>query len=113
MGYKSLTEQYLGSVGLFQEPIIIIPATLAKQEHVRLTERTKAGMARCRAEGVQMGPLTKSAVVIAQIRELKSSGLSKYAISKQLHLSACTIALNCQCVELYLSATVEGMQILL
>ncbi len=92
VGYKSLTEQYLDSVGLFQEAIISLLATLAKQERVRLSERTKAGMARCRAEGMPMGPPVKSAAVIEQIRELKASGLSNYAISKALAISASTVA---------------------
>jgi DNA invertase Pin-like site-specific DNA recombinase len=91
VGYKSLTEQYLDSVGLFQEAIISILATLAKQERIRLSERTKAGMARRRAAGVQIGPPTKSATVIDQIRELKKRGLSNYAISKALRVSASTI----------------------
>jgi DNA invertase Pin-like site-specific DNA recombinase len=92
VGYKSLTEQYLDSVGLFQEAIISLLATLAKQERVRLSERTKAGMARRRSEGAQMGPPAKSAAVIDQIRALKASGLSNYAISKALSLSASTVA---------------------
>lgn len=91
VGYKSLTEQYLDSVGLFQEAIISILATLAKQERIRLSERTKAGMARRRAEGAQIGPPTKSAAIIAQIQELKATGLSNYAISKKLRLSASTV----------------------
>jgi DNA invertase Pin-like site-specific DNA recombinase len=92
VGYKSLTEQYLDSVGLFQEAIISILATLAKQERIRLSERTKAGMARRRAEGVRIGPPTKSAAIIDQIRTLKQRGLSNYAISKALHMSASTVA---------------------
>jgi DNA invertase Pin-like site-specific DNA recombinase len=91
VGYKSLTEQYLDSVGLFQEAIISILATLAKQERIRLSERTKAGMARRRAEGAQIGPPTKSAAIIAQIQELKATGVSNYAISKKLNLSASTV----------------------
>ena len=90
--YKSLTEQYLDSVGLFQEAIISLLATLAKQERIRLSERTKAGMARRRAEGMLIGPPTKSVAVIEQIRELKKGGLSNYAISKTLRVSASTVA---------------------
>ncbi|RZK29403.1 MAG: recombinase family protein, partial [Hymenobacter sp.] len=101
VGYKSLTEQYLDSVGLFQEAIISILATLAKQERVRLSERTKAGMARRRAEGMQMGPPAKSAAVIEQIHELKGNGLSNYAIAKALRMSASTVAkyLNANCSD--------------
>jgi DNA invertase Pin-like site-specific DNA recombinase len=82
----------LDSVGLFQEAIISILATLAKQERIRLSERTKAGMARRRTEGAQMGPPAKSAVVIEQIRALKKRGLSNYSISKKLRISASTVA---------------------
>ena len=92
VGYKSLTEQYLDSVGLFQDAIISILATLAKQERIRLSERTKAGMARRRAEGARMGPPAKSAAVVAQIRALNARGLTNYAISKALTLSASTVA---------------------
>ncbi len=92
VGYKSLNEQYLDSVGLFQEAIISILAMLAKQERIRLSERTKTGMARRRAEGVQIGPPAKSAAIIAQIRELKVNGLSNYVLSKKLRLSASTVA---------------------
>ena len=92
VGYKSLTEQYLDSIGLFQEAIISLLATLAKQERVRLSERTKAGMARRRAEGLPMGPPPKSAAQVAQMRELKEEGLSNYAIAKALKLSASTVA---------------------
>jgi DNA-binding NarL/FixJ family response regulator len=41
---------------------------------------------------MQMGPPTKSDTVIEQIRQLKASGLSNYAINKSLHLSASTVA---------------------
>lgn len=101
VGYKSLTEQYLDSVGLFQEAIISILATLAKQERIRLSERTKAGMARRRAEGVQIGPPVKSSAVIEQIHGLKGDGLSNYAIAKALQISASTVAkyLNNNCSD--------------
>ena len=50
VGYKSLTEQYLDSVGLFQEAIISILATLAKQERVRLNERRRGWLGAGRKE---------------------------------------------------------------
>lgn len=92
VGYKSLTEQYLDSTGLFKEAIVSILATLAKQERVRLSERTKAGMARKVAQGVKMGPPTKSSEVIAQVQRLKGGGMSNYAIGKALGVSATTVA---------------------
>lgn len=92
VGYKSLTEQYLDSTGIFKEAIVSILATLAKQERVRLSERTKAGMARKVAQGVKMGPPTKSQEQIEQIRRLKGGGMSNYAIGKMMKMSANTVA---------------------
>jgi DNA invertase Pin-like site-specific DNA recombinase len=92
VGYKSLTEQYLNSTGLFKDAVISILATVAKQERVRLSERTKAGMARRVAQGVKMGPPTKSQEQVAQTRRLKQEGKSNYAIAKRLGVSANTVA---------------------
>ena len=44
VGYRSFTEQYLDSCGLFKDAVISILATIAKQERVRLSERTIAGL---------------------------------------------------------------------
>jgi DNA invertase Pin-like site-specific DNA recombinase len=44
VGYRSFTEQYLDSCGMFREAVISILAVIAKQERVRLSERTIAGL---------------------------------------------------------------------
>ncbi len=49
--YRSFTEQYLDSTGIFKEAVIGILAAVAKQERVRLSERTIAGLQRARAQG--------------------------------------------------------------
>ena len=51
--FKSFTEQFLDSTGVFKDAIIGFLAAIAKQERVRLSERIKAGMAGC-------GPKTRS-----------------------------------------------------
>jgi hypothetical protein len=43
VGLKSFTEQYLDSCGVFRDAVLSIPATIAKQERIRLGERTLAG----------------------------------------------------------------------
>ncbi len=48
IGWRSFTEQFFDSCGVFKEAIISIMATLAKQERVKRAERTKAGLARVR-----------------------------------------------------------------
>jgi DNA invertase Pin-like site-specific DNA recombinase len=42
--YRSYTEQYLDSTGIFKEAVIGILAAVAKQERVRLSQRTVAGL---------------------------------------------------------------------
>ena len=51
VNYRSFTEQYLDSTGIFKEAVIGILAAVAKQERVRLSERTLAGLERARAQG--------------------------------------------------------------
>ncbi len=84
--YKSFTEQYLDSCGIFKDAIISIMATLAKQERVRLSERTKAGLAIARSKGRQIGrPRLK--VHSSEIARLKAQGLSLRAIGRELGVS--------------------------
>src|SRR2546428_10533263 len=46
VAWKSYTEQYLDSTGMFRDAVIAILATIAKQEHARLSERVVAGLRR-------------------------------------------------------------------
>jgi DNA invertase Pin-like site-specific DNA recombinase len=91
VGFKSYTEQYLDSTGIFKEAVISILATVVKQERVRLSERTKAGLERARGKGTKLGKPGLDQEQIEQIRRLKGGGLSNYAIGKALKLSATTV----------------------
>lgn len=83
VGFRSFTEQYFDSCGIFREAVISIMATLAKQERVRRSERTKAGLAIARAKGRRLGrPQLKANVT--EIARLKAQGLSLRAIARQL-----------------------------
>ncbi len=53
--WRSLTEQYLDSTGVFREAVISILAVVAKQERIRLSERTRAGLERARTAGKSLG----------------------------------------------------------
>ncbi len=92
VGYKSYTEQYLDSTGIFKEAVISILAIVAKQERVRLSERTRAGIERARGKGTQLGKPGFSQEQIDQIRRLKGGGLSNYAVSKAMGISKSTVA---------------------
>jgi len=45
VGWRSFTEQYLDSCGVFRDAVLSILATIAKQERIRISERTIAGLA--------------------------------------------------------------------
>jgi len=92
VGYKSYTEQYLDSTGIFKDAVISILAIVAKQERVRLSERTRAGIERARGKGTKLGKPGLEQEQVEQIRRLKGGGMSNYAIGKALKLSATTVA---------------------
>src|SRR5438094_7367308 len=86
VGYKSFTEQYLDSCGIFKDAVIGILAVIAKQERVRLSERTRAGIAIARSKGRLLGrPRLK--VRSSEIASLKARGLSQRAIGRELGIS--------------------------
>src|ERR1700722_10457353 len=76
--YRSYTEQYLDSTGIFKEAVIGILAAVAKQERVRLSERTIAGLERARAQGRVGGrPKTEDNVKVVQaLTKLRERGRS-------------------------------------
>lgn len=55
VGWKSYTENYLDSIGPLSDAIVAIMAVLAKQERIRISERTKAGLQRVKEKGSRSG----------------------------------------------------------
>jgi len=82
VAWRSFTEQYLDSTGIFRDAVISILAVVAKQERVRRSERTKAGLEHARNKGKKLG---RRRVVVdrERIAHLRSVGLSWGAISMQ------------------------------
>jgi DNA invertase Pin-like site-specific DNA recombinase len=56
VAWKSFTEQYFDSCGIFRDAVISIAATLAKQERLKISERTVAGLERARKAGAGWRP---------------------------------------------------------
>lgn len=86
VGFRSYTEQYLDTCGLFKDAVIGILATIAKQERIRLGERVRAGMARAREQGKRFGR-PGHGVDAQQIARLRSRGHSLRAIAKEVGIS--------------------------
>jgi DNA invertase Pin-like site-specific DNA recombinase len=87
VSYKSYTEQFIDSSGIFKDVILALLSTLAKQERVRISERVVAGLAKARSQGRIGGRPTLEDSKIEKIREMKSTGMSILAISKELKVS--------------------------
>lgn len=91
VGYRSFTEQYLDSCGLFKDAVISILAAIAKQERVRLSERTVAGLQRAKQQG-RVGGRPRIVCNREKVAELRRSGLSLGQIAAQMGLSKTSVA---------------------
>lgn len=92
--WRSFTEWYLDSTGTFRDAIVSILATLAKQERIRLSERTKAGLERARKQGKILGR-PRAEVDSSEIRALRAQGLSWGAIGRHTGLARATCQKAC------------------
>ena len=94
INWRSHTEQYLDSCGVFREAVLAILAAIAKQERIRISERTRAGLDRAREKGTRSGrPIGRPRLVFHrdQVRELRKEGLSWRQIALRLHASATAV----------------------
>jgi DNA invertase Pin-like site-specific DNA recombinase len=93
VNYRSFTEQYLDSTGIFKEAVIGILAAAAKQERVRLSERTLAGLERARAQGRVGGrPKTEDNLKVTNsLLRMRKQGKSIRQIAAALSLSTNTV----------------------
>jgi DNA invertase Pin-like site-specific DNA recombinase len=86
VAWKSYTEQYLDSTGMFRDAVIAILATIAKQEHARLSERVVAGLRRAKREGKVLG---RKRIILdkEKVRSMHAAGQSVRAIAAELQVS--------------------------
>jgi DNA invertase Pin-like site-specific DNA recombinase len=93
VNYRSFTEQYLDSTGIFKEAVIGILAAVAKQERVRLSERTLAGLERARSQGRVGGrPKTQDNLKVTNsLLRMRKQGRSIRQIAIELSLSTNTV----------------------
>jgi DNA invertase Pin-like site-specific DNA recombinase len=99
VAFKSFTEQYLDGTGMFRDAVISILAAIAKQERVRISERTLAGLERARAKG-RVGGRPKINRLkdkdASTIRQLRNDGQSYSEIADELGRNKSDIARVCQ-----------------
>jgi DNA invertase Pin-like site-specific DNA recombinase len=90
VGYRSFTEQYLDSCGMFRDAVISILAVIAKQERVRLSERTIAGLQRARAQG-RIGGRPRADCASSEVVRLRRAGKGIAEIAQELKVSKATV----------------------
>ena len=90
VGYRSFTEQYLDSCGIFKDAVLSILATIAKQERVRLSERVTAGLERARKQG-RVGGRRPLVVDRDRVAALDEEGHTMREIAEQLGISAASV----------------------
>lgn len=83
--WHSYTEEYISSLGIFADAIISLMACLAKQERIRISERTKAGLERVRRKGKRLG--RPQVVDIEKVRNLRQQGHSLGQIAQFCNIS--------------------------
>jgi DNA invertase Pin-like site-specific DNA recombinase len=93
VNYRSFTEQYLDSTGIFKEAVIGILAAVAKQERVRLSERTIAGLERAKAQG-RVGGRPKAEddhKLVTKVRKLRDEGASLRDVAAKADVAVNTV----------------------
>jgi DNA invertase Pin-like site-specific DNA recombinase len=90
VGFRSLTEQYLDSCGIFKDAVLSILATIAKQERIRIRERTIAGLEKARKQG-RIGGRPPLIVNRDELARLDEEGLTMAEIGQQLGISAASV----------------------
>ena len=89
IGYRSFTEQYFDSCGIFRDAVIAIVATVAKQERIRISERVKAGLATARHKGQRLGR-PRVFVSRSRIESLRQEGKSWREVALELGTNTAT-----------------------
>jgi DNA invertase Pin-like site-specific DNA recombinase len=87
VGFRSYTEQFFDSCGIFKDAVIAIMATLAKQERIKRSERTKAGLARVRASGKALGRPRSIRATSVDVARLRAAGHSYRNVARELGVS--------------------------
>ena len=90
IGYRSYCEEYINTTGIFGDVLIALLSTLGKQEAIRASERTKAGLERARAQG-RTGGRPRASITTEQVRLLHEAGKSLNIIAAELGVGKSTV----------------------
>jgi DNA invertase Pin-like site-specific DNA recombinase len=103
--FRSFTEPYLDSCGMFRDTVISILAVIARQERIRLSERVRSGMDRVKQKGSRSRrPVGRSRVILdrAVVVASREQGLSWSQTAERTGVSIGSVR------RAFLAATLEG-----
>jgi DNA invertase Pin-like site-specific DNA recombinase len=91
VNWRSYTEEYLDSCGIFRDAVLSILATIAKQERVRRSERASAAIAKLKRQG-HTEHLGRPRLVVdrGKVRRLHEQGVPLRTIATEMGISAAT-----------------------
>jgi DNA invertase Pin-like site-specific DNA recombinase len=93
VGFHSYTEAHLATDNeLVRNILLALLASLAKVEAQKISERTRAGMARAKAQGKRIGRPAISHKIKGLIAERAAAGETPYRIAKELGIDRHTAA---------------------
>ena len=88
----SVREAWLDQSGPTRDLVLGVLSWVAEQERVRLSDRTKAGLARVKAKGIRLGrPESIDPTTARRAAQLRETGMSWRSIAKQLGVAATTL----------------------
>lgn len=95
--FVSFTEPYISTVGPLSDVIIAFIATIAHFEAARISERTRAGLARARADGKRIGrPPRKYPVEPRQLARQRARGASWTNLARKYGLPKTSVRRLCR-----------------
>jgi DNA invertase Pin-like site-specific DNA recombinase len=78
------------SCGIFKDAVLSILATIAKQERIRLSERTIAALEKARKQG-RVGGRPRLVVNRAKVAEMEAGGMTLREIADEMGISAASV----------------------
>jgi DNA invertase Pin-like site-specific DNA recombinase len=90
VAWRSFMEPFFDSCGIMRDVVIAIMSTLAQQERIGISDRTKAGLARARRAGKKLGRRAVP-VDMAAVQRLRAAGHGLRSVAKEMGVSVNTI----------------------
>ena len=94
VAFHSFTEEMLSTENeLVRDILIAVMASLAKQEAVKISQRTKAGLERAKASGKRLGRPPVSTATVAKIQKLREvdPSMSERQLAKETGVGKSTV----------------------